>query len=256
MTFFSSMFGGFDILIKNFKTFLLLALPVSLFLAIIYYCLGQDIFCINSLYVETHYCSQSFWAFALSRFAQGLVMIIFMRVWYRNALFVKQQFSYKEFIPQKVDLKTFGLFLGLFATILVSMLSAYLLYAREPNPNWQIEALYFTIVSLGFIIPLLALRFLSFFAFNFEDEKFPSIKEMWHKSSGLTMKIFTGFVFYLFVSLLIINIFFQNVVFSGNGDNYFITFLSEYISSLISLIMIAVFTNIAYLQKQILFERS
>ena len=97
MSFFTAIFGGFDVLIKNTKSFLILASGVSLLSTIIYFVFGQDIFCVNSNYLETHYCGKTMITFAVPRILQGFIIVVFMRICYQCVLTQKQSF-FKSFL--------------------------------------------------------------------------------------------------------------------------------------------------------------
>ena len=65
-----------------------------------------------------------------------------------------------------------------------------------------------TVVSLGFLAPLLALRFSVYFAFIATAEKFPSPIEIWRKTKGNGFALLGGIVFLLLVSLFLAQTFF------------------------------------------------
>ncbi len=255
MTFFNAIFGGFDILVKNIKQLLLPLLSFSFVLTIIYYMFGQDIFCINTEYMQSHYCRNEIMFFALTKLLQAFCLIIFMRIWYHVGLQKNERYSFSILKPQKSDFKTIGLFLLLFATIAISLFGVYLLAIREPNPNWRIEAAYFMTVSLLFFVPVFALRFLSWFAFNWENTPIPTIKQTWRQTSNYTMKIFTGIIFFMLFMSALMNMLVRFVSNYDDINNFIIPFLAEYLSAVIMVVMAAVFTNITYIQKQNLFER-
>jgi hypothetical protein len=134
------------------------------------------------------------------------------------------------------------------------MVSGWILYLRVPNPDWRVEILFFAVVSIGFIIPFILLRFYSLIPFVIYGRRLPPLKEVWYKTSG---NMFT-------VLLSLFVIFILTVVFLGNlysnfqkvaaNSGLYINFSSEFIYSLLVLIILALVINNFCIQQRILFE--
>ena len=75
---------------------------------------------------------------------------------------------------------------------------------REPNPNWQIESLYFLFVSTGFVIPFLALLYYVVFSYVLEGEKCPPFKQMSAAIFDNSGKIMISTLFVITLGLLLI----------------------------------------------------
>ncbi len=255
LPFTASVFGAFSLFIEKIKPFLLVSTPFAIILMILYFVFGQEALCINSLYRQDHSCSNNLISFILVHLLALFILCIFMRVWMQFVLGQKT-FSWQQLMPQLADIKLFGLFVVYSITLIIAGFSTYLLIIRVPNPNWTIELAYFFVVSLGFFVPLLGLRFISYFAFAADNEPLPPLKTLWKKTTHNTFILLIGIMVLVFCGLLLSQYLLQAFMRTTQFDAFYITLGCEYLSNIIVLLITACFTNYCYLQKMFLFERN
>ncbi len=132
------------------------------------------------------------------------IVAMFLRVWYTSTLNRRKTPNAESLLPTLRDLK---MFVALIVVILINCLpiiSLVLLIKRVPNPDWRIESLYFAVVSCGFWIPIVAIRFYSIFAFILERQKTPGIKSFLTVTSDHTIGLLFSLFFVLLYSIIII----------------------------------------------------
>lgn len=254
LPFFKTMFGGYVMLLANFKSFFLLAGSFALVSSILYMSLGFDISCSNQSYAQSHYCSTDILLFIGVRFIFLFIICMFIRCW--QNLLAGNKISLHSLIPQSTDCKIFILTLVYIAAISVAIVAAVLLYKRTPTPNWQIEFLYFAVCSLGFFVPIFSIRFMSLYSFVALNEQRPDLRTIWQQTSGATALLLgTVALLFLFTMIIVFNLGSQTA-FGQISGNILTAFGRQFLSSLLFLMSAAIFTNFCYIQKQILFERS
>ena len=249
---FKGVLGCYGMLLDNIKSFFLLGTVFSLILSLLYFITGQDILCNNNTYRAEHYCTNSGILYATIHIISFFILCVYARCWVQ---FVseKKQFDWRLLLPQKTDIKLLGVIIIFMATLSFALMSGYLLIVRVPNPNWKIEISYFAIVSLGFMVPLLALRFLSCLAFVAEDKKMPKFSVLWAKSSGNMFVLILGAIFLMFVAIFLLSNITQNIIFGSNVDSYITAIGGEYIFNLVTTLVWALIMNYSIIQKQVLF---
>ena len=256
LPFFTSIFGAYGILAENFKAFLVLGSVFALLLSVIYIGSGLSLLCINHIYQENFFCTTDVRILLIVRLFVFFISCLFIRGWYQIITGKRPDNRLAYFVPQKADLKIAGIFLGYLLCLLVAAGSAYLLYMREPNPDWRIELAYFAVVSLGLWVPFLALRFTSYFAFAANNETLPAPPVVWKKTSGNFFVLLAGIIVLFMLSLFIAISLLHQLVIVENAGRFYVAVFSEYISQLLYLLIVACFTNYCYLQKKLLFERN
>lgn len=255
MPFLKTMLGGYGLLIDNFKSFIIIGSIFSILLLLIYFISGQDIMCNNGIYRQSHYCTDSIINYIIIHILGVFIFCMFIRCWGEIVFNKNVSLSYKSFIPKISDIKILGLFLVYFIALAVAGVSIYLLYKRVPNPDWRIEILYFTLVSLGFLVPLYSLRFLSYFAFVVEKEPLPSMYIVWNKTRGNTAILLISSIILMLIGIAISFSLIQNILMIKKIT--FITSIgSEYLSNMASIMIAICFINYCKIQKEILFERN
>ena len=256
LPFFTSIFGAYGILAENFKAFLVLGSVFALLLSVIYIGSGLSLLCINHIYQENFFCTTDVRILLIVRLFVFFISCLFIRGWYQVITGKQPDNRLAYFVPKKADLKIAGIFLGYLLCLLVAAGSAYLLYMREPNPDWRIELAYFAVVSLGFLLPFLTLRFMCYVAFAAADESLPAPPVVWKKTSGNFFVLLAGIIVLFMLSLFIAISLLHQLVIVENAGRFYVAVFSEYISQLLYLLIVACFTNYCYLQKKLLFERN
>ena len=254
MPFFKSILGAYGLLLDKFKEFVSAGCLFSLILAVLYFSFGQDVLCTNGDYRKNHLCTDSLYLYIVIHFVALFIVAMYMRCFSLTALCRPDKLSLRSFIPCKKDIKIFCLFCLFLTGILIAGLSAYLLYIRIPNPDWKIEIGYFMVVSLGFWVPIISLRFLSLFAFAACGEPLPSIKTLWQKTSGNMANILVG-IMLLVIFLSTIGISLTNNILRLQSESLLLALGYEYLSDFAVILAATCFINFCYIQKNILFER-
>ncbi len=250
----ASILGPYGLLLDNFKNFVVYGGIFALFLSVIYMFSGTEMMCGSALYRNEHYCNANIWIFVLIKIVSLAVLCLFMRLW-NDLLSNKPVNIVKMWKPQIKDLKIGALILSFVATIAIAGYSLYLLYIRVPNPDWRIEMMYFTVVSLGFLPPVLSLRFFVYFAFAANGEKLPNISEIWQKTAGNNFIIILALLLQLIVVTALSVSFLHGYLITENADKLYIAIAGEFMSNIISLFAVACFMNYCFMQKKFLYER-
>lgn len=203
--------------------------------------------CISENFRIKYSCNESGIVFIITKILIFAVDVIFIRNWIGMILEDKKSNWREIFTPNLRDGKIAGVLLLLFASIGVALLALYLLYARQPNPNWRIELIYFGVVSLGFLVPILALRFLGYIASAALGEKMLSPLTIWQKTSGNMFLLLSG----AFAMIMVMTIIMLNLLqFAGGAaltSNLASAWLCEFVCSLGKTITIIMFANFCYL---------
>lgn len=248
-------FGAYWLLIKKFKEFLILGSIYAVVLLLIYLLSGNGWFCNIASEEKTFFCSNNVGIFIVVRLLNFMVICMFARVWYQAILEDKFSLRRNLFVPSWKDIKIMALSIGYILSLSVAIYSLYLLYVRVPNPDWRIELAYFTFVSLGLIVPVVALRFLSWYAFIAEGEILPNWKVLWRKTTGNNFLILSSLVLLLIIGLSVSMGLLHNIMLYNNLQNMLAMLWSEFLSHIFNLLVVACFMNYCYLQKKFLFER-
>lgn len=255
LPFFKMIFIPFNLLLDNVKTFFILSLPVALLITVTAMSLGYGYMCVYEKVAPiTAYCSNSGIIYFLYNFIKIFFWAFFAIKWCES-VFLQKQLSWQSIFSFDKRILKLELFFILFILLnFLPMVSGWILYLRVPNPDWRVEILFFAVVSIGFIIPFILLRFYSLIPFVIYGRRLPPLKEVWYKTSG---NMFT-------VLLSLFVIFILTVVFLGNlysnfqkvaaNSGLYINFSSEFIYSLLVLIILALVINNFCIQQRILFE--
>lgn len=251
---FSTIFGAYGLILDKFKQFALLGTIFAVIMLLFYMAGGLDTFCHNRFYREAHFCTDSIPLFVTLHLLNAFIVCMFLRVWVQVALKGEKQTWRQIFIPRWADLKIAGGFLASFLTLAIATGAFYLLIVRVPNPDWRIEWAYFTFVSMGFFVPLIALRFSVYFAFVAADEKCPSPIDVWLKTRGNGFALLGGIIFLLLFGLILSQALIISLARADTSS--FLTALgSEYLSNLAVIFIATCFMNYCYLQKNFLFGK-
>lgn len=252
----STVFGAFPLLLSGGLSTWFLLLVFSSIITILVGISGNLTACISGEFRTRYFCNESVGIFIAEKVVILMVYAIFIRNWI-SVILTGQKINWRQVLkPNWRDAKIIGLILGLFACVAVALFSFYLLYIRIPNPDWRIEIAYFGVVSLGFVVPILSLRFLGYIAAAALGGKLVSPKLMWQKTAGNMLPILGG-AFLVVITLLYFNI---NIMQFGNQSgvsaNLMQAWIVEFICSFCKLILIMLFANFCYLLNKNLFERN
>ncbi|MFI3241516.1 MAG: hypothetical protein R3Y43_03005 [Alphaproteobacteria bacterium] len=240
ISFFKAIINPFGTIGDNLKDFFKVSLIFASVLTVVGYCLGATYACFYTEEASSfYYCSPMGYGFFLYQIIKFFLFAVFIKNWV-NLAFEKTGLDFK---PQKQDLKIFALIIAFSLICFLPFVSIYFLYIRVPNPDWTIELLYFSFVSIGFVIPFLSLRFLPIFGFLSLDKKLPPFKEIWNKIKGNHFKLvlFAFILILLFVFLL--NSFNQSFLNIKESLNIFNVLLVDFIYNITLLLVLAIFIN-------------
>lgn len=238
---------------ENLKSFFIIASFYALILSVLAGFLGNSYSC---MYGTGLYCSQSEFNFIIFFLLKLFVVAVFMTKWVA-VIIEKQKIDLNVFAEFNLRIvKTFGLILAILAVFFMPVLSFYLLYIRVPNPIWQIELVYFAVVSIGFLLPFLALRWTSLFAFTAKGQTLPKPGVLWQKTKGnIAAILFSMFVIFM-VFLLALTFFDGSLRALGNDLSIYHIVIYEFLYNIIYLIVIAFFINNCIIQQNYLFKEN
>lgn len=250
---FRLIFGPYNLFIDNSRKFFIVGGIFSLVMTLVFLLLGQNLMCAFENNSRTGFCADGPVFYIIARF-MGLFLISMFSVRLYEYCYNNAVFSWKWLLfPQKSDVKMFGGYLVYISLNLLSLVSAYLLYIRIPNPDWRIELSYFFVVSLGFLVPFVLLRFYSLMAFVMENRKIPSLKKIWYETSGNGLRLLISFALLFCILIFSLNSVINNFRLVASENTIYITFVAEYIFNLVVLLNIMFFINYCHVQKDFLF---
>ncbi|MBQ8661433.1 MAG: hypothetical protein IJ482_03820 [Alphaproteobacteria bacterium] len=247
------IFGPYNLFIDNSRRFFMLGGILALVMTAVFLLLGQNLMCAFDTNSRMDLCADSPVLYFASRLA-GLFLVSVFSVRIYESCYAGAAFSWRWLLrPQKADAKMFAAYAVYLGLNLLSLVSAYLLYVRVPNPDWRIEFAYFTVVSLGFLVPFVLLRFYSLFAFVMEDRPFPPLRQLWRDTSGNGLRLLVSFALLFCVLIFSLNSVINNFRLVASENTIYITFVAEYIFNLVVLLNIMFFVNCCRVQKEFLF---
>lgn len=250
----TTIFGCYNLLVDKIKHFVVIGSIFAGIMMLLYITNGQNALCINNGYRIGHFCTNNWIWFVVTHFVGLFVLCMFARIWCQKSLLGNATNWKKDLLPQKSDLKILGLVMIYIGAIAVAVLSGYALYQRVPNPDWRIELGYFAVVSLGFLVPLFSLRFLSYFAYVAEEVSLPSMKVVWKKTKGNMFSILLFVTFLMLVGVFASQNLLNYYTKVSVDASFFVMLISEYLSDIAVLFIVACFTNYCYQQKTFLSE--
>ena len=198
-------------LVENLRSFMMIGGLFSIIYMIVNFFSGQSLMCANGKFIDNSYCFSNIYIWGLANILCWFVFCVYIRNWLQCVIMKKDKFSIKKILPNKTDLRLFVFVLFIFATITVAFISGFFLFYRNPNPDYRIELLYFSFVSLGFFVPIIGIQFISYIPIIAEGSPLPKPKEIWKKISGQR-----GFVIMSILSVLLISF-----LILSSGLNYF-----------------------------------
>lgn len=235
--------------IKTFGLYSLIATLLVTFLGLIF---KQTLLCTVMGMEFQIPCDNSLTLYGIYFFFKLLVITVFLKTWY-DAIYLKTKINIDYFKNHIIGFfKFFGSTIIFLLLNMSPILSLYLLIRRVPNPIWWVEALYFTLVSTGFIVPLVVLRFYAVLADLIEGNGFKNLSLIAKKTSGQFGKILFSFGLLLFMCLLLFLLTTGFLRAHIGGNLYFYNILSEFIFSWILVLNSTLMLNFVRNQKELL----
>lgn len=248
-------FHPIKLLYKNISSLILLGVPFAVLLTLCSMLTGRSSLCNvdSGLTLTGFHCSDTLESYYIDVFVRFLLICIFVIKWYQIGL-QKKSFGFRRLLTlNRHEIKSFGI-MSLYAIInLLPLIGLLILMARNPNPNWKIELVFFTCVAWVFLLPLFAVRFYSLLAFTLAESKVPSLKDMWQKTSGNMLKLLLGTGLIVFIALIIFMQYYGFIL--RISDYSFLTALSvEFEYDFLVILFAACFMNYCYTQKELLYK--
>lgn len=256
LPFLRMILGPVSLWVDYLKNFLWLGGLVSAVLSIMYLSAGMGYMCI---YEAARTAGENCVDFSASYFilfsCAKLLILTYFAVKFYNVCYNNAPLNWcYVFSIGKVYFHSLGMVVLFLLLNTIPFVSLYLLYIRVPNPDWRIEVLYFAVVSIGFLVPFVLIKFYSLLAFTFSGTSLPSIRGLWVKNSGnmMTLILSLGLIFIIgFFSFLS---FFNNFKLVAGTNPVYISITAEFLYNLLVLMFVALFVNHCYLQRKYLFE--
>lgn len=252
---FRTILGSFNLFIDNFTQFLIVGSVFSVIMMILNFVSGQSFLCLNENLKDYAICKINVFVYIVAMLLLWFIICMYMRIWSRTAILKRSNFSFKMLKPIIDDLKIYGVIFAFLLSIFVALGAGFLLFIRVPNPDWKIEIMYFSVVSVGFFVPFFATPILSYIGFVAEGKKLPSIKELWQNVKGNITLLFISFFSVGVFSFLAANIPLRYFLQMGYSENIFIVVIAEFFYNIIIMFLATIFMNYCYSQKKFLFER-
>lgn len=248
--------GPFSLLTDNTKRFLIVGCFYSFILSLLAFSFGSSYMC---SYPDYRALGNHCLFFGKLTFLHLLLRIVvicaFMQAWY-GVCYQGKSTAWRQLFNLKGTLRSFLSFILFMALNFLSLLALYMLYQRVPNPNWQIELAYFTIVGIWVLVPFVLMRFYSLLAFVWAGEKLPSLGLIYKRSSGNLLRILVSLILLFFISIFFFLGYYNNFRLVAGSNAVYISVMVELLYNFFILILVAVFVNHCYLQKLYLFGRN
>ena len=246
------IWGPYIQFIKSFRFFFWPAAVYSLLLSILYFSLGQNLFCSFSPFYHENICSHNVILFIVTR-VLAFYLIAAFGVRYYQLQWQNVQPSLKFLlIPARVDVVAFVALVVLILSNLIALWSWQTLAVRVPNPNWKIELIYFAVISCGFLVPIILSRLYVILAFVFSGSKNFSIFKIWQKTRGNGLRILIWFFMFLFISGLFLSFVVESFNEQALDAGWFTIIVGEYVFNFSLLIIFGFFVNALEIQKSYL----
>lgn len=241
-----------SILTDHLKDFAILGASAAFALMILSFVFAQSFICMLPDLRAEFYCGVSVFGYVVYALLKLFILAVFLRLW-ADKVFLQKEINPAYF---KTNIGRFFKFFGVFLVFLflnsLPAFALYLLIVRVPNPIWQIELLFFLVVSLGFVVPFVLLRFYRNMALYIAGEPCFDLKQTYVKTNFKCSKIFVAFSIVLALCLfffLTVNANLKMHVFEPYG---MYNILAEFIFEFALCIVLAVGLNFLMVQKEIL----
>lgn len=242
------------LLCSRWQYILKLGIPTALVLSVVSLLFQRSILCGSEqdLSLLMTMCSDSADSFYGDLLVRFLILALFAVKWYQFAL-IQDPITVRDLFKIGYrEIKTAAM-LALFIIInILPLIGLLILFAREVNPDWKIELLFFTSVAWVFLLPLLAVRFYSVIAFAAAGEPIPSLKKIWNNTAGNMLKLLLSAAIIVFLALFIFMQYYGAV--QGLVDvNVITVIMAEFEYDVLAVLFIALCINYCGTQKELLF---
>ena len=247
------IFNPYNLLIDNFRTYVLTASVYSFILSLVSILSSYSYMCLINTYRQTHTCGNNLLVYLAIHLLTLLFMSVYAVRWY-GITANRRSFSLKYLLtPTMLDLKAFGFVLLMIMLSSIALLSLYMLYQREVTPDWRLELVYFTIVGSGMLAPFVLMRFYAYFGFIWGGEKIPSIKATWLNTRGNTLPILMSFMLIFMMAIFTLTAFNGKIKLVEDKNAFYTAFAVEYVYNMLVFLLFSFFANHCILQKLYLF---
>lgn len=253
MPFFQTLIGPYGLLIDKIRPFLAAGLLYSLLLTLLSGIFGRFYSCLLTM-EPLWFCggNQSNLLYLLLKL---LVLTAFMTKYYQAA-FTHGDCSLKGLLQwNKTLAKPLAVTLVMIVSLLIPLLSFYLLLSRVPTPDWRLELAYFTVVSLGFFAPFVVLEFGALAAEVWGGETLTPWREIRRRNRGNFLRLLlAAFLIFLLMSFGFMFLQYQIVAFSAAID-FVPAVIVEFAYNFWLLFTLALLVNLARLQQYYFVEQ-
>ncbi len=244
------VFYPFVLVFDKLGAWLKIASVYASILTVISFIFGYSYICAYGN-VNNIFCNSSSWWYCIYMLMKLIIFAFFITEWIEicdgKQYLIKQSFKLSR---QKI--KTVLIIIALITLSSIGIMSGYLLAIRIPSPDWKIELGYFTIVSLGFLVPILVTRFYSLVAYGAETKKLPSLFNIWKSTKGQMMKILFSLFVILVVMVFVLGNYLMSFRYDESENLWVFSIISEFILNILVLLFIAIWAGNCITQKEII----
>ena len=248
-------FQPFSFLIDGFWSWCKLALCYGLLLSLLAWGFGYLYVCSQIIDGPLYYCRNSDWTYLLYLVIKIVIMCVFFARWIQVAPTTENAtIPWRQTIKlNRPAVRSAALLIGFVCLLIFPFISFELLVARVPNPDWRIEICYFAVVSLGFLVPIFAMRYYAWLAFASLNQKLPGFKTVWVMTRKQLFKILVALFVLFLLMLFVLGNYFISFRYPGNGSLSIFALVSELIFNILCLLFMALFAGHCLVQKQQIF---
>lgn len=237
-----------------FKFFLKLSGIFALAMSVLSFIFMQSFGCLVSGVQDKIVCGENVAGYVAYIVLKFFAVAVFLRVW-ADKIYLKKDITLIYFKESGLRfVKFFGFIVAFLALNVMPFLSLYLLIIRTPNPIWQIEILYFFVVSVGFFVPFVLMRFYKNIGLWIEGLGFSDFKKTYRQTNFQTSRILTAFTVVLAFCLFLFLILQGYLKHSVFEPLFLYNILAEYVFEWVILFVASIMFNFIMIQKDMLPE--
>jgi len=242
----------FGLLVDKFRLFFKMAVVYGGLISLLSFVFGYSYVCTLGM-PSALFCNMTDGFYPVYLLLKYVLLFLFAVSWYHTVL-NNQPLSLKNmFYFNRDSLTAMGILAMFFVLNLTPLLAFYLLWIRVPNPDVTVEVAYFALISTGFLVPFVIMRFYSVFGFAADGCRLPSLKEVWERSRGNLLKILVALFLIFFLALFIFFNLFLNVRGYEESSSLWGTVSTEFVYDFLLLLLITLFINHCFAQKLFLY---